>query len=104
MGEASSFGRLLSLYYTGVQWQDVVIGVGQWALSAALLPSLFSADKPALSSSLLTGSILLVFSAVFLTLDLWASALALCVTSVIWLVLAIQKLHSQHVNDGVADG
>ena len=99
MGEASSFGRLLSLYYTGVQWQDVVIGVGQWALSAALLPSLFSADKPALSSSLLTGSILLVFSAVFLTLDLWASALALCVTSVIWLVLAIQKLHSQHVND-----
>ena len=32
-----------------MQWQDIAISIAQWAAVAALVPSIFSKDKPALS-------------------------------------------------------
>lgn len=51
-------------------WQDWVIGVGQALFFVALLPSVFSADKPHWASSLLTGTILFAFAYTFRTLHL----------------------------------
>ncbi len=78
------------------QWQDIVIGAGQWILGIALLPTIRANDKPALSTSILTGSILLIFSATFFTLSMWNSALSAVVVSILWFILAIQK-HRQSV-------
>lgn len=76
-------------------WQDVVIGAGDYIFFIALLPSIFSRDKPALSSSLLTGTILIVFAFTFTTLHLWNSAFGSLLVGIAWFVLAIQKYRTK---------
>tara|TARA_Y100000310_G_C20559612_1_gene752358 strand:+ start:752 stop:937 length:186 start_codon:yes stop_codon:yes gene_type:complete len=51
-------------------WQDIVLTIGAWIFSIALLPSVFGKDKPALSSSVMTAPVLYLFSYVYLSLDL----------------------------------
>lgn len=75
-------------------WQDWVLTGGLIIFAFALLPSLFSKDKPALSTSLMTGITLSVFSFVYLTLSLWISAITTIITGVLWLTLAVQKILS----------
>ncbi|MDD2658012.1 MAG: hypothetical protein PHD04_05220 [Candidatus Pacebacteria bacterium] len=86
-----------------MHWQDIVISVGQYVFVLALLPSIFGKDKPALLSSILTGTILLVFGAVYVTLALWSSAISSAVLTVAWFILAFQK-YTQGRDDGGADG
>jgi hypothetical protein len=74
-----------------MHWQDIVLSVGQYIFVIALLPSIFSEDKPAFSSSLLTGSVLAVFSFIYFTLGLWSSCIAAGAVSFTWLILAWQK-------------
>ncbi len=74
-----------------MHWQDIVISVGQYIFALALLPSIFSADKPALSSSVLTSVIIIVFGVVYGTLGMWSSVVASAVLAVGWSVLAFQK-------------
>lgn len=74
-----------------MHWQDIILSVGQYIFVIALLPSVFGKDKPALSSSLLTGSILAVFSVVYATLGLWSSTIASVVVAVTWFILAWQQ-------------
>ena len=73
-------------------WQDIVLSIGQWVFAIALLPSVFGKDKPALVSSLITGSVLTVFAFTFATLSLWISAISTVLVSLIWFVLAGQKI------------
>jgi len=72
-------------------WQDVVFSIGQWIFIIALLPSVFGKDKPAFSSSVITGSVLGVFALTFATLSLWVSAFSTTLVSITWFVLAVQK-------------
>ena len=74
-----------------MQWQDIAISVAQWVAIVAMLPSVFSKDKPALSSSLLTVGSVIVFFVSYLTLGLFVSALSAAVLLVTWLVLAYQQ-------------
>ncbi len=74
-----------------MHWQDIVISVGQYIFALALLPSIFSADKPALSSSVLTAVVIIVFGATYVTLGMWSSAIASAVLALGWSVLAFQK-------------
>ena len=74
-----------------MHWQDIVLSIGQWIFVIALLPSVFGKDKPALSSSLLTGGVLALFAFVYSTLGLWSSVLATSAVSLTWLILAWQK-------------
>ncbi|MES2135301.1 MAG: hypothetical protein V4449_03620 [Patescibacteria group bacterium] len=74
-----------------MHWQDIVLSIGQYIFVLALLPSVFGKDKPALSSSLLTGSVLAVFSAVYATLNLWSSAVASAIVAGVWFILAWQQ-------------
>ncbi|MGM0482405.1 MAG: hypothetical protein ACQEP6_00870 [Patescibacteria group bacterium] len=72
-------------------WQDIVLSVGQWVFILALLPSLLSKDKPALMTSVITGTVLAVFAFTFSTLALWASAVSTGAVSLVWFILAFQK-------------
>ncbi len=72
-------------------WQDVVISIGQWIFVVALLPSVFGKDKPALSTSLITGAVLAAFAVTFATLLFWNSAISAAILSLTWFVLAVQK-------------
>jgi len=74
-----------------MSWQDMVLAGGQWIFIIALLPSVFGKDKPALSTSLLTGAVLSVFALTFVTLSLWVSAVSTELTSFTWFLLAFQK-------------
>lgn len=58
----------------------------------ALLPSVFSKDKPALWTSLMTGSVLVVFAVVYASLSLWYATFTTALAAGLWIVLAIQKI------------
>jgi hypothetical protein len=74
-----------------MSWQDIVVGIGQALFAIALIPALRSLHKPPRSTCILTGTILLIFSATFATLDLkWGSATA-AVCGALWLVLWWQQ-------------
>lgn len=74
-----------------MHWQDIVFSIGQWIFIVALIPSVLSKDKPALSSSLLTGTVLAVFAVTYLSLSLWFSGATTILVSGMWFTLAIQK-------------
>lgn len=74
-----------------MQWQDIVLSVGSWVFIAALIPTILGTEKPALSSSVLTGLVLAVFAGVYGSLGLWTSALSAAALSAGWWVLAWQK-------------
>ena len=71
--------------------QDFIITIGTLLFVAALIPTILAKDKPALVTSLLSGSVLLVFSAVFASLHLWFSAATDIANASCWLILGIQK-------------
>jgi len=82
-----------------MHWQDIVLSIGQYIFVLALLPSVFGKDKPAFSSSLLTGIILAVFSGVYATLGLWNSTVASSAVAFVWLLLAWQKYRQKSLKD-----
>ena len=77
-----------------MEWQDIVLSAGSWLFAIALIPSVLSKDKPALSSSLMTGGVLLVFAVTYMTLSLWSASVSTLLVSGMWLTLAIQKILS----------
>lgn len=79
-------------FFTGAPWQDVVIAIGNWIFVIALIPTVRAKEKPALSTSILTGAVLAVFSFTFSTLSLLNSAVSAAAISITWFILAGQKL------------
>ena len=76
----------------GLMWQDYVFTIGQFIFIAALFPSVFSQNKPAKSTSLLTGLTLLVFAATYTSLHLWFAGATTTLAAAVWLILAAQVL------------
>ncbi len=74
-----------------MEWQDIVISVGQLIFVLALLPSIVGKDKPAVSTSLINGVILAVFTFTFASLELWFSTISSAMISLAWFFLARQK-------------
>ena len=72
-------------------WQDIVLSIGAWLFIIALIPSIKGKDKPPVSTSILTGSVLAVFALTYATLELWLSVLSTGVLSLAWFLLAVQK-------------
>jgi len=81
-----------------IMWQDIVLTVGSIILLLALFPSLLSKQKPAITTSLLTGAVLLVYAIVYASLSLWFSVLATSITGLLWFGMAAQKFrqHTRH--------
>lgn len=73
-------------------WQDWVLTAGSALFAFALLPSVLGKDKPAVSTSFMTGTVLLIFAFVYWTLSLWISTITTVITAILWLTLAIQKI------------
>lgn len=74
------------------QWQDVVLAISICGFNIALIPSLFSKSKPALSTSILTASLQIAVMIVFLSLMLWYSAAMSFINFALWSALAVQGL------------
>ena len=72
-------------------WQDWVLATGAIAFIVALVPSVLSKDKPALTTSLLTGTVLAIYAIVYVTLSLWLTTITVAITSLTWFILAYQK-------------
>jgi len=72
-------------------WQDWVISIGGVIFAIALIPSVIGQDKPALSTSLMTGTVMITFAVTYFTLSLWFSSVTIFIGGSLWLVLAVQK-------------
>ena len=75
-----------------MKWQDWVISTGNFALAAALVPSVVSDAKPAILTSAMTAFILYLFGVSFFTLRLKLSALTVTLSATMWLILLIQEV------------
>ena len=72
-------------------WQDIILSIGSWLFIIALIPSILGKNKPPISTSVLTGSVLAVFSLTYATLELWLSVASTALLSLAWFLLAVQK-------------
>jgi hypothetical protein len=73
-------------------WQDIVISIVQWIFLLALIPSIRHPEhKPALWSSLMTGSLLCVLGVTFWTLGLLSAIISSFAVASGWFVLAWQR-------------
>jgi hypothetical protein len=71
--------------------QDLILTAGSLIFALALLPSIFSKNKPALSTSLLTAVVVYIFAGVYISLNLWFTAITTLITGSCWSILALQK-------------
>jgi hypothetical protein len=78
-----------------MHWQDVVIGLSYVFFDLALIPSLRTRDKPALQTSLITGTLNVAIALTQITLGLWFSTIATSINALLWLTLAYQKSKSR---------
>ena len=69
---------------------NLVITFGGIFFMIALLPTIFSDDKPSIWTSIPTAIILLSFSLVYYDLGLYSAAIISLLTSTLWYVIAIQ--------------
>jgi hypothetical protein len=76
-------------------WQDLVLTVGSIVLIIALIPSVKGPNKPALSTSIMTGCVLSTFALVYATLNLWLSSITTIIACLLWFTLAAQKVRQQ---------
>lgn len=72
-------------------WQDFVYAVGNVIFALALIPSIRSNDKPAIYTSGITATTLIVFSVTAITLELYLTAFVTVVGALMWTVLVYQK-------------
>ncbi len=77
-------------------WQDWVLSVSVLAFNLALIPSLIGAQKPRITTSVLTALFLLPEVVVFATLRLWYSLAMTTVNACLWTALAIQRHLQTH--------
>ena len=75
-----------------LKWQDILIMIGGFCFSIALIPTVLAVEKPTLFTSLLTGIILYSFCVAYISLRLKLAFIATMITASMWLVLAIQVL------------
>lgn len=80
-------------------WQDYVIAGTQWIFLIALIPSLVHREhKPALLSSVLTGTLLIVMGVTLATLGLWNGLISSLAVGAGWYVLAWQRYRLNRQN------
>ncbi len=69
---------------------DVIFAIGGFMFFIALIPSVFSKDKPSMWTSLMTATILFTFAATYWTIDLELASYSTFMTGCIWMLLAFQ--------------
>ncbi len=79
-----------------MSWQDIILTIGQVIFVIALLPSIFSKNKPALSTSVMNAVVLAIMGVVDLTIKLYGTTLGLFAVAICWAILAVQKYLIDH--------
>ncbi len=72
-------------------WQDLVLTVGQLIFSIALLPSVFSKNKPSKWTSFMTSIVLGTFGFTFFSLGMMYATAVAILNACIWGILYVQK-------------
>lgn len=72
-------------------WQDILLMVGVFGFSLALIPSVISKAKPARSTCFISSLILASFCGVYASFSLWLALGATALCSAIWFILLVQK-------------
>jgi hypothetical protein len=72
-------------------WQDIVLTLGSFGGSAALVPALFNKHKPPLVTSVPTTIILAVFIPTYASLHLWYTTVMIIIGFLLWGSLAVQE-------------
>lgn len=74
-----------------MKWQDIVISICQIFFVVAMIPSIRSSDKPALTTSVMNVILVSIITVCLFTLKLWFSSFTAAMVGLTWSVLAIQK-------------
>ena len=72
-------------------WQDVLLMLGGFGFSIALLPAIKSKEKPPRSTCLITAVILESFCIAYSTLGLWLAFGATALACTMWFILLFQR-------------
>lgn len=72
------------------------MALGQVVFILALLPSVFSSDKPEIWTSIITGSVALSIAITYITMAIPVAAVSAFFNFVFWSVLAVQKYRQGH--------
>ena len=78
-------------------WQDIVLMVGGFIFAPSLLFSIFGKEKPPIKTSLPTGTVLVAFAVVYVTLGLPLASIATSLTALCWFILAYQVSKSKEI-------
>jgi hypothetical protein len=73
-------------------WQDYALSLTGFVFIVSLLPSIFSKDKPAFTTSLITCSGIAVNMVAFATLKLWWTFITNVILFCLWATLGMQML------------
>lgn len=72
-------------------WQDLAILIIQFAFAMALVPALVGPTKPDRVTCAMTGSLLYMLGAIFLTMGFWLSAGSSFLVAACWTILLLQR-------------
>ena len=72
--------------------QDYIFGIGNFALTIILIPSLLSNKKPHWATSLFTSLLLYLFAYCYFKLDFIWAVVAELVSATTWMILFIQSI------------
>ena len=87
-----------------MHWQQTVLALGQVVFIIALLPSVFSSDKPEIWTSIITGTVALSIAITYTTMSLDVAAVSAFFNFVFWSVLAFQKFRQMKRGKSVQPG
>jgi hypothetical protein len=85
-------------------WQDLLFGIGGFIFCVALIPTIIGRTKPAFMSSVMTAGILGIYLLCYASLDLWLGFASGALTTIAWVILAIQKKAQSKSLHSLRDG
>jgi hypothetical protein len=75
-----------------MSWQDLVLAAGGFVIAAGIVPTILSAVKPPLATTLILVSVLAVSTVAFATLGLWLTAVGCAIQMGLWAVVLAQSV------------
>ncbi len=79
-------------------WQNIVISIGALVFVVALIPALWTKQKPPAITSILYGSIVMSFVVVDISFKLYLGGALTLVNSLQWMALAVQARRRKDQN------
>jgi hypothetical protein len=78
-------------------WQDIILGLGSIVFCLALIPTIFSKNKPSLWTSVPTCMTLFAFVIVYYSLDLYFAVATTFASATLWDIIALQTIYLKEI-------